>query len=53
MICDRVAMLDQGGLRFCGSPDAFRAREDPIVRAFVSRAAAQAALAAHPVESTI
>jgi phospholipid/cholesterol/gamma-HCH transport system ATP-binding protein len=53
LICDRVAMLDQGGLRFCGTPDAFRASEDPIVRAFVSREAAQAALAAHLVESTI
>jgi phospholipid/cholesterol/gamma-HCH transport system ATP-binding protein len=53
LICDRVAMLDQGGLRFCGTPDAFRASEDPIVRAFVSRAAAQSALAAHLVESTI
>jgi phospholipid/cholesterol/gamma-HCH transport system ATP-binding protein len=53
LICDRVAMLDQGGLRFCGTPEAFRKSEDPIVRAFVSRAAAQAALAAHLVESTI
>lgn len=53
LICDRVAMLDMGGLRFCGTPQQFRESEDPIVRAFVSRAAAQAALAAHLVESTI
>lgn len=53
LICDRVAMLDQGVLRFCGTPEEFRRSEDPVVRAFVSRAAAQAALAAHLVESTI
>jgi phospholipid/cholesterol/gamma-HCH transport system ATP-binding protein len=53
LICDRVAMLDQGRLRFCGTPDEFRESTDPVVRAFVSRAAAQAALAAHLVESTI
>jgi phospholipid/cholesterol/gamma-HCH transport system ATP-binding protein len=53
LICDRVAMLDQGVLRFCGTPDEFRNSQDPRVAAFVSRAAAQAALAAHLVESTI
>jgi phospholipid/cholesterol/gamma-HCH transport system ATP-binding protein len=53
LICDRVAMLDQGVLRFCGTPDEFRNSRDPRVAAFVSRAAAQAALAAHLVESTI
>ena len=53
LICDRVAMLDQGRLRFVGTPDEFRASQDPIVRAFVSRAEAQAALAAHVLESTI
>ncbi len=43
-MCDRVAMLHQGTLRFCGTPDEFRACDDPIVRAFVDRAAAEAAL---------
>lgn len=44
MICDRVAMLDSGRLRFCGTPDEFRSSTDPVVRAFVDRAAAEAAL---------
>lgn len=43
-ICNRVAMLDGGRLRFCGTPDEFRASSDPVVRAFVDRAAAEAAL---------
>jgi phospholipid/cholesterol/gamma-HCH transport system ATP-binding protein len=43
-MCDRVAMLDQGILRFCGTPEAFRTSEDPMVRAFIDRAAAEAAL---------
>lgn len=43
-ICNRVAMLDEGRLRFCGSPQEFRASPDPVVRAFVDRAAAEAAL---------
>ena len=43
-MCDRVAMLEGGRLRFCGTPDAFRASDDPVVRAFVNRAAAQSAL---------
>ncbi len=44
LMCDRVAMLDSGHLRFCGTPDEFRASSDPRVRAFVDRAAAEAAL---------
>ncbi len=44
-ISDRVAMLDQGTLRFCGTPDEFRASEDQKVQAFIDRAAAEAALA--------
>jgi len=44
MICDRVAMLDSGTIRFCGTPDEFRACPDPVVQAFVDRAAAEAAL---------
>lgn len=43
-ICDRVAMLDGGTLRFCGTPDEFLASEDPLVKAFADRAAAEAAL---------
>ncbi len=43
-ICDRVAMLDGGTLRFCGTPEEFRSCPDQIVRAFVDRAAAEAAL---------
>jgi phospholipid/cholesterol/gamma-HCH transport system ATP-binding protein len=43
-ICDRVAMLDGGRLRFCGTPEAFRASPDHVVQAFVDRAAAEAAL---------
>ena len=43
-ICDRVAMLDGGTLRFCGTPQEFRACPDPVVQAFVDRSAAEAAL---------
>jgi phospholipid/cholesterol/gamma-HCH transport system ATP-binding protein len=43
-MCDRVAMLDNGTLRFCGTPAEFRACPDPVVQAFVDRAAAEAAL---------
>lgn len=43
-MCDRVAMLDEGTLRFCGTPAEFRACPDPVVKAFVDRAAAEAAL---------
>ena len=43
-ICDRVAMLHGGTLRFCGTPEEFRNCPDHIVRAFVDRAAAEAAL---------
>jgi phospholipid/cholesterol/gamma-HCH transport system ATP-binding protein len=44
LMCGRVAMLQGGILRFCGTPDAFRASEDPVVRAFSHRSAAEAAL---------
>jgi len=45
-ISDRVALLEHGKLRFVGPPDAFRASEDPLVRAFADRrVAAEAALA--------
>ncbi len=43
-MCGRVAMLEGGRLRFCGSPSAFRASDDPVVQAFIDRAAAEAAL---------
>ncbi len=43
-ICDRVAMLDGGRVRFCGTPSEFRASRDPVVQAFIDRAAAEAAL---------
>ncbi len=43
-MCDRVGMLDGGKLRFCGTPMEFRTSPDPVVRAFVDRAAAEAAL---------
>lgn len=41
---DRVAMLDGGRLRFCGTPDEFRASDDAVVQAFVDRDAAERAL---------
>jgi phospholipid/cholesterol/gamma-HCH transport system ATP-binding protein len=44
LICDRVAMLTRGTLRFCGSPEEFRTNTDPVVRSFVNRAGAEAAL---------
>ncbi len=44
LMCDRVAMLSGGTLRFCGTPEEFRNCPDPVVRAFVDRAAAEAAL---------
>lgn len=43
-MCDRVAMLHNGKLRFCGTPREFRDSQDPVVQAFVDRAAAEAAL---------
>jgi phospholipid/cholesterol/gamma-HCH transport system ATP-binding protein len=44
LICDRVAMLHSGTLRFCGTPQEFKDSPDPVVQAFVDRAAAEAAL---------
>lgn len=43
-MCDRVAMLDGGIVRFCGTPEEFRTSQDHVVRAFIDRAAAEAAL---------
>ena len=36
-ISDRVALLDHGRVRFVGTPDEFRASDDPLVRAFIER----------------
>ena len=36
-ISDRVALLNLGKLRFVGTPAAFRASSDPVVRAFADR----------------
>ena len=44
LICDRVAMLTSGRLRFCGSPEEFRNSQDPVVQSFVNRAGAEQAL---------
>lgn len=43
-MCDRVAMLQGGVLRFVGTPEGFNESDDPVVHAFVNRAAAMAAL---------
>ena len=43
-MCERVAMLEGGRLRFIGTPEEFRSCPDPVVRAFVDRQAAEAAL---------
>jgi phospholipid/cholesterol/gamma-HCH transport system ATP-binding protein len=45
VMCDRVSMLEGGRLRFLGTPQEFKVSTDPVVRAFVDRAAAEAALA--------
>ena len=44
LICDRVAMLTAGKLRFCGTPQEFRDSRDPVVQSFVNRAGAESAL---------
>lgn len=44
LICDRVAMLTAGKLRFTGTPDEFRRSDDLVVQSFVNRAGAVAAL---------
>ncbi len=44
LMCNRVAMLTAGQLRFCGTPDEFRASQDPVVQSFAGRAGAEAAL---------
>lgn len=44
LMCDRVALLEGGRVRFLGTPDEFRVSTDPVVRAFADRSAAEAAL---------
>ncbi len=44
LICNRVAMLSGGKLRFCGTPEEFRNSQNPFVRAFADRQGAEAAL---------
>jgi len=43
-MCDRVALLEGGRVRFLGTADDFRASDDPVVQAFADRSAAEAAL---------
>ncbi len=43
-ISDRIALLDQGRVRCSGTPEEVRASEDPLVRAFVDRRAADEAV---------
>ena len=42
-ICDRIALLEGGKLRFVGTPDEFRHSPHELVRAFADREAAAAA----------
>jgi phospholipid/cholesterol/gamma-HCH transport system ATP-binding protein len=44
-LCDRVALLEGGHLRFIGLPEEFKRSQDPLVRAFADREAAAAAAA--------
>jgi phospholipid/cholesterol/gamma-HCH transport system ATP-binding protein len=45
LLCERIALLHSGLLRFIGTPQAFRSSPDPLVRAFADREAAAAAAA--------
>lgn len=45
-VCDRIALLEGGKLRFVGTPGEFRSSPDPLVRSFADRSAAAAAAAA-------
>lgn len=42
-LCDRIALLDSGRIRFVGTPEEFRVSADPLVRAFGDRKTAAAA----------
>ena len=37
LVCDRVALLEGGQLRFIGTPEEFRDSDGPLVRAFADR----------------
>jgi phospholipid/cholesterol/gamma-HCH transport system ATP-binding protein len=41
-ISERIALLEHGKLRFVGTPEAFKASPDPVVRAFADRREATA-----------
>ncbi len=43
-MCDRVSMLEGRRVRFCGTPREFRQSDDPVVKAFIDREAAESAL---------
>lgn len=49
-ISDRVALLEGGTVRFVGTPDEFRSTTDPLVRAFLDRAAAARAAETMEIE---
>lgn len=42
-VCDRIALLDHGKIRFVGTPAEFRGSTDTLVNAFADREAAKAA----------
>jgi phospholipid/cholesterol/gamma-HCH transport system ATP-binding protein len=42
-LCDRIALLERGAVRFLGTPAEYRTSEHPLVQAFVDRDAAAAA----------
>src|SRR5262249_54838396 len=42
-ISNRIALLEHGKLRFVGTPAEFRKSDDPVVKAFADRRAAEAA----------
>jgi phospholipid/cholesterol/gamma-HCH transport system ATP-binding protein len=50
-VCDRIALLEGGKLRFVGTPAEFRASETPLVQAFANRDAA--ARAAREMEAAV
>jgi phospholipid/cholesterol/gamma-HCH transport system ATP-binding protein len=49
-VCDRLALLHKGRLRFVGPPEEFRLSRDPMVHAFVDRQYAESAAASLLIE---